>query len=290
LRDKKKEEPMSSQSISTQSPQNSSPQTASPTEFDKINDGVFHAETVTNDYEAQGMTTSESVALLKYSSYCTNRDILDIGIGTGRTSRVFKAIARRYVGIDYSIPMVNHVRRHQPDVDVHQADMRDLSRWAVGSFDLVFGSNNVIDAVQHKDRLKVLQEVRRVLRPNGLFMFSTHNRSVASEFLRLEPQLQRSRNPFTLFANYRRFKMQEQNYLKSKAFHVDTDEYAIKSDEGGHDFSLLLYFIDPINQRQQLANNGFKVLDAMGRNGRCYSETELGEQDASVLYIAQRLA
>ena len=60
-------------------------------------------------------------------------------------------------------------------MSLDEGDARDLSRFADGRFALVFFSFNGIDGLAHEDRAVVLREVREVLEPNGLFVYSTHN-------------------------------------------------------------------------------------------------------------------
>src|SRR4029078_8255465 len=114
---------------------------------------------------------AESVAFLRHQPSFAGRDVLDLGVGTGRTTRLLAPLAARYVAVDWSPPMVAYVRAHFPDIEIHRADVRDLGRFAAASFDFVLASCNLIDAVSHPDRRRVLDEVRRVLRPRGRFMF-----------------------------------------------------------------------------------------------------------------------
>lgn len=117
----------------------------------------------------------EAAAFQAIAATCRDVPILDIGVGAGRTVPIFRSISRDYHAIDYSQPMVDLCRAKHPDADVSFGDARDLSRFADGSLGLVAFSWNGIDAVDHEDRQKVLAEVLRVLRPGGVFFFSTHN-------------------------------------------------------------------------------------------------------------------
>jgi SAM-dependent methyltransferase len=71
--------------------------------------------------------------------------------------------------------MVRLTRSRYPDARVEHADARDLSAFADCTFALVVFSFNGIDGLAHEDRPKVHAAVRRVLRPGGLFAYSTHN-------------------------------------------------------------------------------------------------------------------
>jgi len=71
--------------------------------------------------------------------------------------------------------MVDAAKDRYPDREFRQVDARDLSAFADESFDFVLFSYNGLDCVGHADRLQVLAEVHRVVRPGGVFMFSSHN-------------------------------------------------------------------------------------------------------------------
>lgn len=257
-------------------------------EQDRINAEVFHAPSITTEYSVRGLDIPESLALLKYHNDVVGKDVLDIGIGTGRTTRILQPLARRYVGVDYSEPMVQHVRKVLPQVDAQQADMRKLGAWVESSFDLVFASNNVFDAVVHDDRLQTLREVHRVLRPGGLLMFSAHNRGAPSVMNQLQPSLHRSRNPFTQLRYLRHFRQQQRNARRLAPLHVTTPEYAILSDAGAHNCSLLLYFIDRHHQQRQLEGCGFRSLSVIDRDGYILAPHELGELSSGLFYVARR--
>jgi ubiquinone/menaquinone biosynthesis C-methylase UbiE len=79
--------------------------------------------------------------------------------------------------------MIAICRERFPVMDFRLCDARNLSMFSDNSFDVVFFSFNGIDYVGHAGRLAILAEVHRVLRPDGVFWFSTHNRDVKSESL-----------------------------------------------------------------------------------------------------------
>jgi SAM-dependent methyltransferase len=257
---------------------------------DRINAEVFHAPSIAKEYSVRGLDIQESVALLKYHNDVVGKDVLDIGIGAGRTTRILLPVVRRYVGVDYSEPMVRHVRETLPQVDAHRADMRQLGAWPAGSFDMVFASNNVFDAVVHADRLQTLREMHRVLRPGGLLMFSAHNRGAPSVMSQLQPSLHYSRNPLTQIRYLRHFRLQQRNARRLAPLQVTTPEYTILSDAGAHDCALLLYFIDRPNQQRQLEGHGFTLLDVIDRDGQLLAPHETGELSSGLFYVARRNA
>ena len=102
--------------------------------------------------------------------------VLDLGVGGGRTTPCLSRVASRYVGVDYSEAMIHVCRRKFPDLDFVHADASDLSAFEDASFDAIVFSYNGLDCVlPNEKRLRCLRECWRVLRPAGVFVFSSHN-------------------------------------------------------------------------------------------------------------------
>ena len=102
--------------------------------------------------------------------------ILDLGVGGGRTTAYLSDLASRYVGVDYAETMVEKCRQRFPDLGFLVADASNLSMFSDSSFDAVVMAFNAIDYVlPDSSREACLWEVRRVLKPGGRFIFSSHN-------------------------------------------------------------------------------------------------------------------
>jgi ubiquinone/menaquinone biosynthesis C-methylase UbiE len=114
---------------------------------------------------------------LLFQSYIKpGMNILDLGVGGGRTTAYLSRIASRYIGIDYSGAMVQACKNKFPYQDFRLADASDLSLFEDESFDAVVFSFNGIDSViPYEKRSRCLRECWRVLRPEGVFIFSAHN-------------------------------------------------------------------------------------------------------------------
>jgi len=103
-------------------------------------------------------------------------DILDLGVGGGRTTPYLSAIASRYVGVDYSEEMVLACRSRFPHLEFELADAADLSQFPDASFDAVIFSFNGMDCLApYGKRENCLRECHRVLKRGGVYIFSTHN-------------------------------------------------------------------------------------------------------------------
>jgi len=80
-----------------------------------------------------------------YQPAFAGRGVLDLGVGTERTTRYLAPLARTNVCVDSSPPMVDDVHAHFPGISVYLADMRNLSAFGDGAFDFVFAACNLID-------------------------------------------------------------------------------------------------------------------------------------------------
>lgn len=99
-----------------------------------------------------------------------DKSVLDLGAGAGIVSEMdFRGFAKRVCGVDLDPRVVSN-----PLVD--EGRVADASKIPYGEnlFDLVFADN----VVEHlDDPAAVFSEVRRVLKPGGIFIFKTPNRS-----------------------------------------------------------------------------------------------------------------
>jgi SAM-dependent methyltransferase len=252
---------------------------------DAINRRVYHAEGVARFYTNVDLHPPEALALLHVFAEFPHHDVLDLGVGAGRTARYLAQLAPHYECLDYSPVMLEQLHKTNPSVSAHEGDMRDLSEYADESFDVVFASCNLIDAVSHADRLRVLAEVRRVLRPAGAFLFSSHNRNSARALG--GPRLELTRNPVTQLRNLVRFARQTLNHARTGKFRKIDGDYALL-DDSGHDYTLLHYYIDRRTQRAQLERAGFALVYAISTTLCTLGDGDDDSQSSCLHYIARR--
>lgn len=105
-------------------------------------------------------------------------DVLDVASGEGYGSALLAQVARSVIGVEYSgstagVAAANFPR---PNLRFLQGDARALPI-SDASIDIVVS----FETIEHFDRqADFLREVRRVLRPDGLFIVSTPDRDVYS--------------------------------------------------------------------------------------------------------------
>ena len=133
----------------------------------------YNAPSVVADYEQDQHLLPVEEFL--FNSYIKSGDvILDIAVGAGRTSRYLARIASRYVGIDYAPEMLKVCRSKYPQLDFRQMSATDLSSFQDQPFDSVVISLNALDELlTNEDRRRCLLECWRVLRANGVLIFSS---------------------------------------------------------------------------------------------------------------------
>lgn len=134
----------------------------------------FESEQLVRDYESDGLTPAEGLMVERWIP--RGAKVLDLGVGTGRTTAALAAIASDYVGVDLSRAMVARARERHPGHRFEVGDAAKLDAFDSGAFDAVVFSYNGLDYLHPEPRRRAaLQEIRRVLAPGGVAILSTHN-------------------------------------------------------------------------------------------------------------------
>ena len=122
---------------------------------------------------------NEHVARYRFAArFAEGAIVLDAGCGTGYGAAELSR-ASKVVGVDASAEAVEHARRYFSGASVHflPAACESLP-FADGSFDLVLA----FEVIEHLERWQdFLAEAHRVLRPSGLLLVSTPNKTYYAE-------------------------------------------------------------------------------------------------------------
>ncbi len=100
-------------------------------------------------------------------------NLLDIGCGTGDlTALVFREHHFKEAwGIDFVEPVIKQAQKSHPDIQFEVGTLPEL-RFPDNKFDVVVASE-VFYYLNSEERLKALKEISRVLKENGLLLFSS---------------------------------------------------------------------------------------------------------------------
>jgi ubiquinone/menaquinone biosynthesis C-methylase UbiE len=103
-------------------------------------------------------------------------NMLDMGVGGGRTTSYFMPTVNSYIGADYAPNMIAECKKKfKNNKNFEVLDVRNMNKFSDNMFDLVLFSFNGIDSFGLNDREIALNEIKRVLKNNAYFCFSSHN-------------------------------------------------------------------------------------------------------------------
>lgn len=214
--------------------------------------------------------------------------MLDLGVGSGRTAYTFAALARSYVGLDYSPRMIELARELIAPEDSVELAVGDARQLQLGDrrFDLVLFSYNGIDSVSHEDRLRILDEVRRVVEPGGHFFFSSHS----LRWLPFRPAATPPRRGDLLRSTYRSAQS-VRRALRLKRLNRSLDMEGARARgwtltlDPAHDFNIVYYYVDPEQQLEQLEAAGFRPLSILDARGREVDTQTVPTDDCWLYYL-----
>lgn len=233
-------------------------------------------EVYADSFRKQGLLPPEEFILDLLAEELAGCVLLDLGVGGGRTTARLAPLAGRYVGVDYSPEMIRRCRAHHPGLELHCCDAGDMAMFREGEFDAVFFPLNGIDHADLEGRLRMLGEIRRVLRPGGWFVFSTHH----LDGPRWRPSLWPG--GVSLVRHVRRIF----NYLRNKRLERHGHGWAMRVDQA-HDFGLLMYHCTRRHQLDQLDQLGFRDTRIVSRKPEILSPEE-PNSDGWLYYVARK--
>ncbi|MEM8580120.1 MAG: bifunctional 2-polyprenyl-6-hydroxyphenol methylase/3-demethylubiquinol 3-O-methyltransferase UbiG [Pseudomonadota bacterium] len=109
-------------------------------------------------------------------------EVLDLGCAGGFMAEAIAANGGHVTGIDPAAQAIAAAKEHAASIGLditYDVGVGEALPYANGAFDIVV----CVDVLEHVEDLgKVLSEVARILKPGGLFLFDTINRSPLARF------------------------------------------------------------------------------------------------------------
>jgi ubiquinone/menaquinone biosynthesis C-methylase UbiE len=128
----------------------------------------------------EGLWESEKIIYRKY--YKKGSSILDVGCGSGRTTIGLKKIGYNVFGVDLTPAMIETAKQIAKEKQlkiVYEVQNATDLKFQDNSFDnALFSFNGWCQIPGHERRQKALNEIYRVVKPEGYFIFTTHERHV----------------------------------------------------------------------------------------------------------------
>lgn len=178
--------------------------------------------------------------------YFTNSgaNTLDIGCGAGRVACALDDRGFDVTGADISDELIQAAQSLFPQIEFLVSDAATLP-FSDNSFEYIIFAYNGIDYLLPEDRRReALREIHRVLRPSGVFVFSSHN------------------SWYTFPAVFHNPTFLKERYLSAKNRDRLFSRYKFENAEVGW---LETYFTNPVRQWQELRAIGFNLVDIIGR-------------------------
>jgi SAM-dependent methyltransferase len=233
------------------------------------------------EYANRRLLPVEVVILVRYRGVLSGRT-LEVGCGAGRILGYVAQLGGEAHGIDISAAMVEHCRSRYPAAHTRVGDLADIGSSAEGPFDAVLALDNVLDVFDDAERRRVLLDLRSLLAPDGLLIFSSHNLAYADRRAsdtgragaergpgrgrRLLTELT-SRPPSNVARVIARIPGRWRNRKRLGPLQRRGDGYAIINDSA-HDYALLHYYIGRDDQARQLRETGYELLECLDADGR----------------------
>jgi ubiquinone/menaquinone biosynthesis C-methylase UbiE len=199
--------------------------------------------------------------------------ILDIGCGAGRTTIGLYKIGYHLVeGLDLSEAMIVQAKRISKELnyditfrtgDAAYLDCDDETFEAA-----LFSFNGIMQIPERENRIKVLKEIKRILKPEGYFLFTTHDRDGSKEY---ESFWQEEKRKWAL-------------HIEDKSLHEFGDKIT-KMEER----DIFLHFPTREEVISSLEEAGFALIEGILRSELCEESEEVKKFSTDcVLWLVQK--
>ena len=257
---------------------------------------IYNHARISKDYARRDYLSNPELKIIEeLSDVLPKLNMLDMGVGGGRTTGYFLPIVNSYIGADYAPNMIAECKKKFRSKKIFEVlDVRNMSKFSDNMFDFILFSYNGIDSFGIEDRETSLKEIKRVLRNDGYFAFSTHNINWEGlyglfkfkiMFRRLADKAENTKNPFTKFIIFfKSFFINLRLNFQNKSFniknHIDylrKEGYGLLTDNSLNG-KVSIFYISYKSQVQQLEKFGFKNISAYSINGiKTEDENELNK-------------
>ncbi|MCX6346883.1 MAG: class I SAM-dependent methyltransferase, partial [Actinobacteria bacterium] len=125
---------------------------------------IYNHVRISKDYARRDyLDKAEAQIIEELKDVLPKLNMLDMGVGAGRTTRYFLPLASSYIGADYAPNMIAECKKKFKSKKIFEVlDVRNMSKFSDNMFDFILFSYNGIDSFGPEDRETALMEIRRV--------------------------------------------------------------------------------------------------------------------------------
>jgi SAM-dependent methyltransferase len=171
-----------------------------------------------------------------------------------------------------------------PGADVHEGDLRDLSRYPLAAYDAIWAGYNIVDILDDAERGAFLASLRERLAPGGRLVFSSHNLAAVRS----------RRGPLALVtggARQRAYALlrlprRARNHRQTAPFEYRAEAHAVRADEE-NDFAGLHYYVGRDEQERQLGARGFALEECRDLEGALVEPGARAAASPELHYVAR---
>jgi len=170
------------------------------------------------DQKEKYLNSFEQGKLIPLLGDVTGKSVLDIGAGTGRLSVLLANRGAKVTALDISPEMLQLIKKKNKHVETVVGDAESLS-FADNTFDIVSAAFLVVHL---KDPTKFFDEVYRVLKDEGVFVFTNINQK--------DPPLVKTKEGDILIESFYHQPERIREILESLAFRIEEEVFVKEKD------------------------------------------------------------
>lgn len=141
---------------------------------EKVNEKSYNNSEIVNyysDFISVGLFHYEEMLINEY--FTQGGKTLDVGCGAGRVTIPLHERGFQVVGIDYAEKMIDAARALNGDIDYRVGDILSPQFEDQEFENVIFSFNGLMLIGTYSDRLLAMKEIRRIIKKNGTFIFTT---------------------------------------------------------------------------------------------------------------------
>ncbi|NRB48130.1 MAG: class I SAM-dependent methyltransferase [Saprospiraceae bacterium] len=219
-----------------------------------------------------GLWASEEHVFHKYLK--ASDHILDLGCGTGRTTfSLFDLGYTSIIGVDLTPEMIAAAEQIKAERDSNltfQVGNAKALSFANAVFDVViFSFNGLMSIPDSAERFKAVQEIYRVLKEDGLFIFTTHDREQDENY----------------FNFWREEKARWEKGVQSQELYEFGDIIATSKNE---ERPIFIHIPNQKEVQDFLERGGFSILETFYRNEKFEESVQVKEKSGECRFWVAR--